>query len=439
MLLTMVCALVPQAPVRSVPGQEPEPLTAIREEIAAMRGDLDAMRREFAAPDDGTWRLFANGSDGVNVRGWVAQAFPFGASTNDGYDGPLTPNDKLNEYQLTEVYAAFEDAALFAGEGWSIGFRVDAVYGSDYRFLTSAGLESTWNTGSRYGVAVPNAHFVLRTGCVETRLGHFTSPVGFFAVGTDNNFFATVPYTFQYGEPFTHTGALAAMPLGDTTKIGLGVTNGWDSSANWNSSSGTDDWNRHVGAIATIEQARLLSSSDTFAGVFLWSQEPDNSGLGRSSRYLHTLVYDLDLGDGWRCVAQSDFGIQDNARVDRAPGRSNIATWYGLNQYLFLTLDGEWELGANLEWFRDSDGFRVAGATPSFGSPRATSFGRGPFAGNFYRAMLGAKWTPHPNVTIRPAVLFDAFDGERADDLLPFGSGADRTQLIGMIDLILRF
>lgn len=385
------------------------------------------------------WHLFSRGRSGFLIDGWLAQSFAVNPSRpRDRYNGPVTWPDRANEYQLTELYLTVQDAELFVGDGWSFGARVDVLYGSNYRFVTSAGLESQWNSGEEYGFAMPNAYGELAFGDVALKAGHFVSPVGSATVGTANNFFQVLPYTFQYGEPFTHTGALLTAEVAEDLSLGLGVIEGWDSTANWSSESSgqlSDAWNRHLGVLLTATASGVLSADDTFAYVGVISSEPDLGGLGREPRYLQTLVWTQPFAEDWQWVVQSDFGYE--SRAITTDGRA--AQWYGLNQYLTWSATDTWQLGANVEWFRDDDGFRVLGPTPSFGSPRGRSFGRGPFRGNFYRAMLGANWTPHPNVTVRHAIAYDRFDGDRASDLLPFDDGGRDDQWLFVVDLLLRF
>ena len=39
-----------------------------------------------------------------------------------------------------------------------------------------------------------------------------------------------------------------------------------------------------------------------------------------------------------------------------------MATWYGIDQYLFRTINERWKAGMRFEWFRDENGSRVPGA-----------------------------------------------------------------------------
>jgi hypothetical protein len=152
------------------------------------------------------------------------------------------------------------------------------------------------------------------------------------------------------------------------------------------------------------------------------------------------LVYALPLASDLQYVVHSDFGFQHAAvPTAGAGGGADDAQWFGINQYLFWTCSSAWKWGANLEWFRDDDGFRVLGAGPSFGAPNARSFGRGPFAGDFYRVTPGPQWTPHGNVLVRPSLLFDVYDGPGQAGARPFDDGASRRQLLLNLDLVLFF
>ena len=82
--------------------------------------------------------------------------------------------------------------------------------------------------------------------------------------------------------------------LGEDLQVGGGAVNGWDSTADWNSSrAGLVDnaWNRHVGAIGLLTWSGAATAGDSLAWFGIWSLEPDLPGTGRTSRYLQSLVY----------------------------------------------------------------------------------------------------------------------------------------------------
>src|SRR6185436_11013934 len=131
-----------------------------------------------------------------------------------------------NEYQMNELFYYFGRAAKTDECCIDWGARVDALYGTSYRWNTSAGFETHWGNGSFYGLTVPQLYGQLGYNGWDVKVGRFYSPVGYYVIGTANNFFATLPYTFQYGEPFTHTGVIATKKLNDSLTLGGAVTHG---------------------------------------------------------------------------------------------------------------------------------------------------------------------------------------------------------------------
>lgn len=341
--------------------QDPQPssaestLSQLRDELAAARAELrtmhEALQPVAVAPAESSsrWQLLGDADSAWRVSGWLAQGGTWNPSApKDHWNGPVSWMDRANEYELTELYVTIERRAGRPANGYEVGGRLDAMWGTNYRFVTSAGLESTWNPDDRYGVALPSAYLEFTTAHTSTIVGRFISPVGYFIVGTANNFFSTLPYTFAYGEPFTHTGVMTTVDVADDLQVRVGVTNGWDSTADWDSQrAGLVDeaWNRHVGALGMVTVTGLAEAGDSLAWFGSWSLEPDLSGLGRSSRYIQSLVYTLPVAPDWQWVVQSDFGFQHAAVPDPAGGRED-AEWFGLNQYRVLRCRSRLAVGA---------------------------------------------------------------------------------------------
>ncbi|HEY2412682.1 MAG TPA: outer membrane beta-barrel protein [Pirellulaceae bacterium] len=326
--------------------------------------------------------------------GWLAQSFTWNPyNPRDRFNGPLTWNDRANEYQMNELFYYFGRAAKTDQCCLDWGARVDAMYGTSYRWNTSAGWETHWGNGQFYGLTTPQAYFQLGYNGWDVKVGRFYSPVGYYVIGTANNFFPLLPYTFQYGEPFTHTGVIATKKVNDTLTLGGAITHGWDDTDN----TGNPHSAGLITASYTIDEQRSLA----YVGVI--GNEPNFSHVnnyalnntGYTARYLQTLVYSRKFSDDVMGVLQSDYGNQHDAVV---AGRT--AMWYGLNSYLYWNMTCRCQWGMNAEWFRDQGGFRVGGVLPSFGSPnaRGLSLGRGGYDGSFYRLMFGPKYYFTPNV-----------------------------------------
>jgi len=367
--------------------------------------------------------------------GWLATGYVWNPyQPADNFNGPLTWNDRANELQMNELYGYIGKAADTGGCGWDWGARVDALYGTNYRWDTSAGFETHWGNGQFYGLAVPQMYGEVAYNNLSVKIGRWFSPVGYYVIGTANNYFPILPYTFQYGEPFTHTGALATYKASDALTVGGGITHGWDSSDNTG--------NPHAGGLLTASYA--IDDQRSFAYVGVFGPEPNfsgvnlaNNGFGYTNRYLQTLVYINKFTDNVTGVLQSDFGRQTDAVV-----AGQVASWYGINSYLYWNQTCRLQWGVNGEWFRDDGGFRVGQVLPSFGSPNARGFARGPgFDGSFYRFMFGPKYFFTPNIYGRAAFVADWYDGDRTPNTnqLPFAAGTKTHQQVLAFDVIATF
>ena len=60
----------------------------------------------------------------------------------------------------------------------------------------------------------------------------------------------------------------------------------------------------------------------------------------------------------------------------------HTAYWYGVDQYLYYTINDCWKAGIRVEWFRDEDGTRV-------GLNRLTNTNDPPYGRNFYSFSAG--------------------------------------------------
>jgi hypothetical protein len=378
--------------------------------------------------------------DTTVVGGWLAQSYTANfQSPQDHFNGPLTWTDRSNEYQMNELYFFAGRAANTGGCGFDWGWRTDVLYGTNYRWDTSSGFESNWHTnGAFYGFAVPQLYGEVAVNDLSVKVGRFISPVGYYTVGTANNFFPVLPYTYQYGEPFTHTGALASYKYSDSLTLGGGVTYGWDNSDNFQ--------NPHAGGLATatyaIDDCRKLA----YVGVF--GVEPTlNAADAFSQRYLQTMVYTDQLSDDVLWVLQSDYGTQEDFFA-----AGNRVKWYGVNTYLYWNMTCRCQWGLNGEWFRDQGGARVGQVLPSNGSPQARGLDadRGPavgspgFDGSFYRMTFGPKYFFTPNVYSRTAFVADYYSGARDTNAaaglnLPFDDGTKRYQQVLVFDVVATF
>jgi hypothetical protein len=385
------------------------------------------------------WRIFDCENlacRGITMQGWLGWN-PFTWNTTDPanrFNGPVTWTDRSNETTLNQLYLFGEKAIDNDGCGWDWGWRVDGMYGTDARFTTASGLETRgyftspkWSTQRFYGPALPQFYVVGAYNDLQCKVGHFYAPVGYEVVPTVGNFFPNLPYTFQYGEPFTMTGALFSWKISDDVSVGGGTVNGWDN---------FDNSNPFWSFVGTYTEN--FSDGGALAIAAVASNELTQNAVYRN-RYLQTNVYSRPLAgisDRLNYVIQSDFGYQNDALLN---GRD--AWWYGVNQYLFYKVSDCMSYGVRAEWFRDDGGYRVGGflgtTTANSNSTRGLPNAFTGYNGSFYEITFGANWKYSANTTVRPYVRFDWFSGDidpatNPGGLRPFSDGNGNSQtLIG--------
>ena len=355
-----------------------------------------------------------------SVGGSTVQSFTANfSSPSDGFNGPVTWTDQSNKYQLNQQWLYLNRATKVTDEkDWDIGGRVDLLYGTNTRFTTSSQFEDKWNaTGYLYGLSMPSAYVELAYKKTVTKVGRFISPVGYNTIDLTLNPFNTIPYSYQYGQPFTHTGIWTQWQATDKLSIGGALIHGWDNTGNGNPNGG------FMGT-ATYN----FDANRALAFVNFWTQEP-SAAAGFTGRYLQTVVYSHKFAEKFMYVGETDFASQNNAT---ASGRT--ARWYSIIQYLYYSPSERltWSIGG--EWFRDEEGVRVGGFVPTLpNSPRGLSPAIGGFAGNFFQLTMGPRYQFNKNMYIRPNLRFDYYDGPNSSvtaGALPFGAGTDRGQCI---------
>lgn len=358
-------------------------------------------------------------SDGLFLESWLDQGATINTlSPRNRTNGPVTFNDRSNDYQLNQMYLSFGREVGQCCDRWEIGGRVDLLYGTDSIYTEARGLEVTddlaprWNA-QRYGLAMPQLYAEVYcpwgTG-LSMKLGHIYSVLGYECVTAPNNFFYSHSYLFQYAEPKTFTGFLGATNLGDFT-IQAGMTRGDD---NW------DDNNNDLGVTGSIAWTSRNGRTNIALGVDAAREQPDPSS---NVRTVFSLVVQQKLGERWQYVIQWDYGSEPGAGGGNPTtiGNPTVASWYGLDQYVFRTINERWKAGMRFEWFRDENGSRVPGAHQT---------------GDYYELTAGANWTPGKHVTLRPELRWD-WTGTAG--LYPFGDGTRSNQLLLDCDLILQF
>ena len=321
----------------------------------------------------------------------------FGGWTQFGYhsksDGVF--NTKPNNFQAQQVNLYLEKVAD-GSEGFDWGFRCDLLYGTDAPNTQAFGnnpgrwdFQNGWDRNGQYGWAMPQLYGEIAMGDLSVKVGHFYTLLGYQVVPATGNFFYSIPYTFNFSEAFTHTGALATYKVSDDVTVYGGWTLGWD--------TGFDQLNQGNSFLGGTTLALTDSLTMTYiatAGNLGWI------GTG----YTHSIVLDYVIDDNWEYVFQSDL-----VDVDSPVGNPN--THYdtiGINQYLFYTITDGVRAGFRGEWWK-ADGV------------------------SFYETALGLNIKPLPNLLLRPEVRHNWAPNDALQNT-PF-----ENETIGAIDVIFTF
>jgi hypothetical protein len=379
-------------------------------------------------------------SKSIVLKGFIDQGITFNSrGPDDRFNGPLTFNDRAGEYQFNQLYLYAERTANTECQPCDWGFRVDALYGTDWRFTPAVGLEieadgtRDWNQSHRfYGLALPQFYAAAKLNDLEVRFGKFYTTAGYEVVPSTGNFFYSHLYTHQYGEPFTHTGVMFMYTVSDNLTVHACIHEGWDQ---------FEDINDDPALLAGF----TWTSSDkktTFAYSMTWGDEANHLFFTNTqNRYYQGIVFTRQVGEKLKYVAHSDYGVQEEVSGAGTPD----AEWYSISQYLIYTVNDCLSYGFRYEWFRDDDGFRVFGvgsAEFAAGVPSPMGFIGGGYAGSFQDISLGINYKPNANLLLRPEVRYDWYNGLASGvngRPLPFGDGNEDSQFMFAVDAIITF
>jgi hypothetical protein len=360
------------------------------------------------------------------VGGWIDQGatwntLKFGTKQNQ----PMKFNDRLNEYQLNQMYLTMGRSVANSGCTWDVGGRVDLLYGADYLWTSAIGLEtytqsafahytndpasalSKWNNNdgprlganrnaSRFGLAMPQAYaeFYLPVHLgLNIKTGHFYSIMGYESVMSPQNFFYTHSYSMMYGQPMTHTGVLFSQKLTHRLTGIFGVTRGWDT------------WEDPNGKLSYMAGFRWNSWDQRTE--FSWVAASGNESVttdaqGQSGsrpdaiRTNYNMVLSHQLTPRLKLVTQHDLGYEDDAAYN-SDGKFVHGHWYSVSQYVFYQLTNKLTLGVRGEWFRDVNHSRIYGFAPVDGIEGS----------DYSQITAGLNWKPYDCLVIRPEVRWD--------------------------------
>jgi hypothetical protein len=336
---------------------------------------------------------------GIEVGLWASGGVT--GNSNGNTNAPVTFNDRVNEFLFNELNFYIERAVNTEGDSWDIGGRMDFMYGTDARFTQASGWDDKWNAGSSgyYDIAMPQLYveiFAPIGNGITAKLGHFYTTIGNEVVPSNGNFFYSHAYTMQYGEPFTHTGALFSYDIDDNFSINGGAVIGWD-----NMTENAGAWSFLGGGSWTSDDA---ASSVT---VQLISGDQSDTTSGNTTMY--SIVATHDFTENLHYLLQHDYANQEIA-----PG--NNVNWYGINQYVTYDINDKVAIGVRGEWFNDGDGVRVNSQ-----------------GADYLAASIGINYSPVSWFKFRPEIRYDWASKH------VYNNNRDQDQIAIAMDMIVTF
>ena len=404
-------------------------------------------KKEEAPAKDPTKLLmnfFGREDKPVKVYGWLQNSYTYNANGRgiSGQNFGVTPNNLANQWQGNQYYLIIENA-LEQGDKVNFGFRVDNLFGNDWQFNHSHGFADSsaganhfngYDLAQIYGeVHLPP---ILSKGGTDIKGGRFYTILGYEVVPATGRPLLSVPYMFNYGQPFTHVGALATTHVTDRVNWYNGVVNGSDRWVNdnykWNYLGGFTWTSKNGKANLAISYITGPNNYPRFVptnrpvypeGIsppgFLTGRK--NLLYGGSWRTTFTTVFTYKWSDTFTQVVESDQSIEKNVPGFGAGGTPNDAEWYSIGNWFLWQfwkkedrdiVTGVWRSEA----FRDNNGVRTG------------------FASDFFEFTLGLIIKPKPYIWIRPEARYDFTNGTKA-----YTDGTRSSQFTIGIDAILLY
>jgi hypothetical protein len=400
------------------------------------------MKALFDGPNGQWWkdsRIFisgwveigANGSTSSNQAGATSGA----QYANAPYLYDQIPNS-VNLHQLDLHAIRLPDTYQKDHIDW--GFRVDAMYGQDYRFTTMKGLFSNQLlvNNQQYGFDMPmiygDVYIPWVAEGMNIRVGRFISLPDIEAqLAPDNYMFS---HSLLYGyDPYTQIGMVATIKLSKQWTVQVGVTAGndvapWEPEARvspvaclqWISASNTDSI---YGCYNTITDANYVPS--TGGGnlnqlVATWTHRFSQT-LNMATEAWYMWEKNVPVCNGTTNTPGGislPFGCAPNLtpNFDGSAAATGFTQEWAIVNYINWQITAKDSISLRNEFMNDVNGQRTGVAT------------------RYYGVGLGLTHFFKQNVFIRPEMVYYT-----ALDNPAFQQGTKFTQLVAAFDLIVRF
>ncbi len=183
---------------------------------------------------------WADNKSRIKIYGWVNPAVNFSTSKHSNI--PISYDIQPNSLQLQQAVLRIErQPNTVQTDHIDWGFRLSNVYGLDYRYTVAKGWfdNQYFKKNGLYGYDAPEAYVMVYVPKVAQgmllRIGRFISPADIEAQLSPDNYLATHSVMFSY-DPFTETGVQSTIMLNKQWTVEFALDAGNDM-APWTTSS----------------------------------------------------------------------------------------------------------------------------------------------------------------------------------------------------------
>lgn len=412
---------------RAEKGEEPTTEEAAEEAAAAPSGPPNLLMKAL-----GTEEAY------VKMYGWIQNSYTGntnGTPANRSNFG-VNPNNLANSWQGNQYYLILEHT-VEQNDKINFGFRFDNLFGNDWQFNHMKGLFDTsfqLNHFAGYDPAQMYAEVhlpFLTKGGIDIKGGRWYALAGYEVVPATGRPLLSVPYMFNYGQPFTHFGVLSTWHLTDKINIYNAAINGWDrwvdSNYKWGYTGGfswtfNDDKTSWTTILVWgpnqfpnfLPANTLIVPTGATPTPFLAGRR--NPGYGANDRTLFTTVVSHKWSDKLTQVVETDQGFENNIPGTGPNGTNQNASWYSFGNWFLYGINDKLTGVWRSEIFRDNNGVRTG------------------FATDLNEMTLGLIYKPKNWLWVRPEARYDW-----ASHAKPYNDGTRGSQLTLAFDVIVLF
>jgi hypothetical protein len=336
--------------------------------------------------------------------GWIAQSVTFNLdSPKDRLNVFRVFDDRSNDYRFNQFSMIFE-RTLAEGTGFDVGFKVQAIYGSDSRFIHARDLPEADSFFRKETVQIDPTQFYglvrIPVGSgLTVKMGKYVSPLGYEVIDAPGNPLYSHSYLFGFAVPATHTGIQLDYPITDFLGVCYGLVRGWDSIT-----VDPNDTLSHMFGFALKPTKALTTLVNVITG-------PERPHENTDYRTVVDFIATYQWTESWSTSVNVDWG---NER-----GVSDMGdNWWGVAAYATYKFSPFVASTLRAEYFRDNTGSRLG------------------IAERLVEVTLGVDLHPFKdlyNLRFRPEVRWDHAVGE------PFDRGTKHNQFTLGGDVIFTF